>query len=108
MTRRPDWHNVALTKGEDANMLASLAKWKSEMAAHLINTGRIPAPETGFRVILATNRINVGIIGYAYSPLPREKEPSERERLQKELEETRIELERLKKAAAAKPRLLKS
>lgn len=105
---RPEWSNVLVSKQEDADFIAILEAWKKDYANHLVATGRIKAPEPGFRVVLATNRmVRDGIIGWAYTALPKAKELSEKERLQKELEEARLELEKLR-AEAAKPRLVKS
>ena len=105
---RPEWSNVLVSKQEDAEFITRLEAWKKEFADHLVSTGRVKAPEPGFRVVLATNRMaRDGIIGWAYTALPKAKEMSEKERLQKELEEARLELERLK-AEAAKPRLVKA
>ena len=105
---RPEWSNILVSKQEDAEFITRLESWKKEYADHLVTTGRIKTPEPGFRVVLATNRMaRDGIIGWAYTALPKAKEMSEKERLQKELEEARLELERLR-AEAAKPRLVKA
>lgn len=105
---KPEWSNVGIVKSVDKALLDKFDEWKRDLAAHLVATGRIKAPEPGYRIILGLNKIaKDGIVGYAYSPLPKEREPSEKERLMRELEEARLELERMKREAT-KPRLVKA
>ena len=103
---RPNWKRIFTVKERDAVALKTFDDAKRALAQHLVDTGAVPAPEPGFRVILGLTGLSDGIISWDYLALPKAREASEKDRLQKELEEARLELERLK-AEAAKPRLVK-
>jgi len=104
---RPNWKRIFTVKERDAAALKAFDDAKRALAQHLVDAEAVPPPEPGFRVILGLTQLSDGIISWDYLALPKAKEMSEKDRLQRELEEARLELERLK-AEAAKPRLVKA
>ena len=109
MADKPVWSNLFADRKADEAFIAKFNALRDEYAAHLVSTGRVdPAPQ-GFKVNVSFSKFGKAerVVGWAYTALPKAKELSEAQRLQKELEEARLELERLK-AETTKPRLIKA
>jgi len=106
---KPTWSNLFADRNADADFIAKFNALRDEYAAHLVSTGRVKAAEPGFKVNVSFSKFGKPerVVGWAYTALPKAKELTEAQRLQRELEEARLELERLK-AEAAKPRLIKA
>lgn len=109
MADKPVWSNLFADRKADEAFIAKFNALRDEYAAHLVSTGRVKAAEPGFKVNVSFSKFGKPerVVGWAYTALPKDKQPTEAQRLQKELEEARLELERLK-AEAAKPRLVKA
>lgn len=109
MADKPVWSNLFADRKADEDYINRFNALRDEYAAHLVNTGRVKAAEPGFKVNVSFSKFGKPerVVGWAYTALPKDKQPTEAQRLQRELEEARIELERLR-AEAAKPRLVKA
>lgn len=109
MADKPTWSNLFADRKADEDYINRFNTLRDEYAAHLVATGRVKAAEPGFKVNVSFSKFGKAerVVGWAYTALPKQKEMTEAQRLQKEIEEARLEIERLK-AEAAKPRLVKA
>jgi cation transport regulator ChaC len=107
MAQKLEWKNLFADRDADAAFIKAYNELRETFAQHLVSTGRVSAPQPGFKVTLTLGKFGKAerVIGWAYTALPKEKEETQAARLQRELEEARKELERLR---AAQPRLVKA